>query len=212
MQRDRSPVKLFYWILERTLLPPLRRWRVNPSGVTLAGLVVSALAGAAFPVSPPLAALLAVVAGLCDALDGMWARSSGQASSKGAFFDSVLDRYGEACLLIGVWGYLTLKTPFARIGSVAVLAALVGAMMVSYTRARGEGLGVSFDGGHFTRDERLLILVAGGLCDPLAPGLVMLLTVIVLAVGANAAAVYRLWRISDRLAAVNRPARSGEPE
>jgi CDP-diacylglycerol--glycerol-3-phosphate 3-phosphatidyltransferase len=85
-----------------------------------------------------------------------------------------------------------------------VFAALIGSIMVSYTRARGESLSVSFDGGLFTRPERLLLLAVGSLINPFAPGLILFVTVTILAFGANVTAIYRFWIISKRLAQTDR--------
>jgi len=168
--------------------------------LTFTGLALSALAGLSYLLSPVLAGFLALTAGLCDALDGLMARSLGTAGPQGAFLDSVLDRYGESFLLIGVWAYLSRFPSYATWGALTVWAALVGSFMVSYTRARGEGLAVSFQGGIFTREGRLILLIIGSWFDPLAPGLILLLTAAALAVGANLTAVHRFVRISRRLA------------
>lgn len=212
MRRDLAPVRLLYGFMERFLLPLLKRWGVTPAGLTSAGLVFSIMAALAYLISPVLAGILALIGGLCDTADGFWARKSGTASLKGAFLDSVLDRYAEFCLLIGVWAYLSHFPGYAGIGTLTVFLALVGSFMVSYTRARGESLAVSFKGGVFTREERLLTLVAGSLADPLAPGLILLLTAAVLAVGANLTAIYRFRCIINRLPVSDLPASPTEPD
>lgn len=181
-------------------MPLLVKGGVTPTKLTVGGLIISALAGLAYLVSPVWAGILAGVGGMCDTLDGFLARRTGQAGARGAFLDSVLDRYGESFLFFGIWGYFVQTETFAVSGTIAVFTALIGSYMVSYTRARGEGLAVVFKGGRFTREERLLALIIGSLADPLAPGLVLLFVVVVIAIGANLTALYRFTSIIKRLA------------
>lgn len=200
MRRDLAVVRWSYTLLELVLAPLLRKLGATPASLTVAGLVFSALAGLSYLVSPVLAGCLALIGGICDFSDGYWARTLGMESPQGAFLDSVLDRVGESFLLVGIWAYLNRDPRFATAGALLVFAALIGSFLVSYTRARGEGLAAPFKGGVCLREERLLILVVGSLADPLAPGLVLLLTVAVLALGATLTALYRFRGIYRRLA------------
>jgi CDP-diacylglycerol--glycerol-3-phosphate 3-phosphatidyltransferase len=200
MRRDLAPVRWSYTLLELVLAPLLRKLGATPAALTVAGLVFSAMAGLSYLVSPILAGCLALVGGLCDFSDGFWARTVGMESPRGAFLDSVLDRVGESFLLVGIWAYLNRDPRYATIGALLVFAALIASFLVSYTRARGEGLAAPFKGGVFLREERLLILVIGSLADPLAPGLILLLTVALLAIGATLTALYRFRGIYRQLA------------
>ena len=124
-----------------------------------------------------------MLAGLCDILDGELARRAGLASRFGAFLDSTLDRLSEALVLLGILGFylrnlyalvlhperalLQISTgleplTWAVVAFTAALA-LVGSFMVSYTRARAEGLGLDCKVGWFERPERLVLLVVAGL-------------------------------------------------
>ncbi len=164
--------------------------RIRPNQLTVLGLCCSAASAAAFAVDRQRwGGVLLTVAGACDILDGALARASGQVSPFGAFLDSVLDRYSDLLVLAG------LLFLFVRLGRavdvVATLAALVGTVMVSYTRARAESIGVECKVGLMERGERLLILIAGALADLLVPA------VWVVAAGANATALHRIlhtWR------------------
>ncbi len=102
------------------------------------------------------AGALVLFAGLFDMLDGQVARVGKMSSSFGALFDSVLDRYSELFLFLGICYYLVahhylLSSLFAFIG-------LIGSMMVSYTRARAEGLGIQCKGGLMQRPERVVLI------------------------------------------------------
>ena len=100
------------------------------------------------------AAWIYVLAGVLDILDGRIARRTGRTSPAGALLDSVLDRWGEFFVLGGL--VFTLHT---TMGTLAVLICIAGSQMVSYTRARSEGLGVRGDGGSMQRAERIVGVV-----------------------------------------------------
>jgi len=171
---------------------------LRPDHLTWFGLVVSVSAGVAFALgSFRIGAALACLAGLCDILDGQIARASGTVSRFGAFLDSTLDRVAEACLLLGIAGYFVIQLvdmtmnpervaanlshglepiTYAVIGFLAMLA-LIGSFMVSYTRARAEGLGLECRVGWFERPERLILLIIAGFAGigPVMPWALLLL-------------------------------------
>ncbi len=166
------------------LVALLSRLGVHPDHLTIAGLVLSALSGFAFYLGHTrTGALMLLLAGLCDLLDGELARRAGLESRFGAFLDSTLDRLSEALVLLGILGFylrnlyalvlhpeqalLQISTgleplTWAVMAFTAALA-LVGSFMVSYTRARAEGLGLDCKVGWFERPERLVLLVMAGL-------------------------------------------------
>lgn len=102
---------------------------------------------------------LVLFAGLFDMLDGQVARLGNMSSTFGALYDSVLDRYSELILFLGICYYLVSHHYF--LSSLFAFIALMGSMMVSYTRARAEGLGVECKGGLMQRPERVVTI---GLC------------------------------------------------
>jgi CDP-diacylglycerol--glycerol-3-phosphate 3-phosphatidyltransferase len=164
--------------------------RLRPNQLSCLGLVASVLAAVAFALDRRRTGALALLlAGALDILDGAVARVSGQVSPFGAFLDSVLDRYSDLLVLAG------LVFLFARLGRpdavAAVLLALIGTVMVSYTRARAESIDVECRVGLMERGERMLVLIAGALLDLLVPA------IWIVALGANATAVHRIahtWR------------------
>lgn len=106
---------------------------------------------------------LILFAGLFDMLDGQVARLGNMSSKFGAFYDSVLDRYSEMFMFLGVCYYLVSHHYF--LSSLFAFIALIGSMMVSYTRARAEGLGIECKGGLMQRPERVVIMgVSALLC------------------------------------------------
>lgn len=102
------------------------------------------------------AGALILFAGLFDMLDGQVARLGNMSSTYGAMFDSVLDRYSEMILFLGICWYLVAHHYF--FSSLFAFIALIGSMMVSYTRARAEGLGVESKGGFMQRPERVVLI------------------------------------------------------
>ena len=100
-------------------------------------------------------------AGLFDMMDGQVARIGKMSSKYGALFDSVLDRYSELIVFFGICYYLILQGYF--FSSLFAFFALIGSMMVSYVRARAEGLGIECKGGFMQRPERVVITGLGAL-------------------------------------------------
>jgi phosphatidylglycerophosphate synthase len=107
------------------------------------------------------AGALILFAGLFDMLDGQVARLGGMGSRFGALFDSVLDRYSEMVLFFGICYYLIGHHYF--LSSIFAFIALIGSMMVSYVRARAEGLGIECKGGLMQRPERVVIISVSAL-------------------------------------------------
>ncbi len=138
----------------------LRRTRLTPDHLTIAGLVVAALAAVAIGLGWfALGLLLVVLAALPDLLDGALAKASNSSSQRGAFFDSVIDRVTDALLFGGVaWYFASEESPHLTILPMAV-ALMSG--VISYQRAKAESLGLSAKGGLMERAERIILLCLG---------------------------------------------------
>ncbi|UCE01533.1 MAG: CDP-alcohol phosphatidyltransferase family protein [Candidatus Latescibacterota bacterium] len=151
----------------RSLLSPivslLARAGVAPAAVTLSGLGIHVLCGIVIGAGHPAAGgILLLVAAACDALDGALARRTGRTSRFGAFLDSTVDRIDETVVLAGIAAYfLGRGTTVDAVWAVAVLIALAGSLITSYTRARAEGLGLECKVGIFERPERIVVTLAG---------------------------------------------------
>ena len=107
------------------------------------------------------AGALILFAGFFDMLDGQVARLGNMSTTFGALFDSVLDRYSEMIMFLGICYYLIAHHYF--FSSLAAFIALIGSMMVSYVRARSEGLGVQNKGGLMQRPERVILIAVSAL-------------------------------------------------
>jgi len=148
-------------------------------------------------------AAIMLAAGLCDILDGQLAREGRSETKFGALLDSTTDRYSEIFLFFGIATYLVRRGEWL-ISSILFFA-LAGSLMVSYVRARAEGLGEDCKVGFMQRPERLAGLAIGGLLGH--EGLVFVL--VVLAVTTNYTVIERLAYIRNKLN--NPPAPSPTP-
>lgn len=154
----------------RGLLSPAARLvadlGIPPAAITFLGLVLSVFAGWGIATGHFVrAGVLLVLAGLCDMIDGETARAGNSTTAFGAFLDSTVDRYSEIVVLLGALFHYTARTHGApEIGTVlAVFVALAGSLLVSYTRARAEAIGVECQVGLTERPERMVILILGAL-------------------------------------------------
>ncbi len=149
--------------------------RISPNAFTYIGLVFSIgaalLFGYAAGESQPrlfrYAALVILLAGFLDMLDGQVARASDRATVFGAFLDSVLDRYSDAALFFGLLVYYARANRFFYVVLTAVV--MISSVMVSYTRARAESLIGTCKVGFMERPERLVLIIIGGMFNRMAP-------------------------------------------
>ncbi len=135
---------------------------------------------------------------LLDAVDGALARATGGETAFGSFLDSTLDRAAEAILYMGVAAYyLGGSAPTWPV--IAALVALAGSFMVSYTRARAEGIGLTAAIGLAPRPERIVLIVAGLILAGLGidVALVAVLWIIgILTVATTAQRIWHVWRLT----------------
>jgi len=201
------------WVLgpwERALV----RWRVSPNALTFASFLVACVAAVCFALGNfGAGGWLYLLTGILDILDGRIARATGKVSKGGAFFDSVMDRYAELVVFGG------LAVFYRQSWAIYVaLAAGLGSVMVSYTRARGEALGVQVNIGTMQRPERLFYLgVISGLSPivetlfghgTLPPFVPVVVALGLLAASANVTAVRRISHTLARLDGRSQPPRT----
>lgn len=159
---------------------------VPPNVITITGFVIQATS--VYFICDGrlvLAGILILVGGSMDMVDGELARRRGIISKFGAFFDSFFDRYSDTVVLLGFLYYFSTKGEILY--TILTGVAIVGAMMVSYARARAEGLGVECKTGVFERTERLLTIVVGALFG----GVVLKVAFWILAIGSHLTSVQR---------------------
>jgi CDP-diacylglycerol--glycerol-3-phosphate 3-phosphatidyltransferase len=163
------------------------RNRVHPNVLTVLGFFISCCA--AYFVSRGslrLGGFLILLGGTFDVFDGGVARATGMSSPFGSFFDSSLDRFAEIAISLGFLIYFLEKSDPTT--AYIIMLALGGALMVSYTRARAEALGLTCKVGFFQRPERILLLGLGSLLGDIAVKIALW----ILAVFSNFTAVQRM--------------------
>jgi CDP-diacylglycerol--glycerol-3-phosphate 3-phosphatidyltransferase len=192
--------------LARVLDPVARallRAGISPDAVTIAGTVGVVVAAVGFAARGQLliATVLATLSALTDLIDGAMARARGTTSRFGAFLDSTMDRVADGAIFASLAYWLA--TTGQHLAAVAALLALVAGQLVSYVRARAEGLGLTADVGLMERTERLVLVGIGGLLTGfgLKQGLPVVLWVLavlsLVTVGQRIVHVYRQARASS---------------
>jgi CDP-diacylglycerol--glycerol-3-phosphate 3-phosphatidyltransferase len=152
----------------------LTRTRVTPNALTAAGVTLCGLASILVYFEYRnellffwLGAVVFVIGSILDILDGALARAGGKATPFGAFVDSTTDRISEALMLGAI--ALVLTRDGSELGVALTVAAIAGSLLVSYTRARAEALGIRGDVGIGSRAERVVVITAGLVLAPWVP-------------------------------------------
>jgi len=162
------------------------RTGLSPNTVTVIGLLLMLLVGLVLSQGYfQVGGGLLILAAIFDAIDGAMARLYNRATRFGAFFDSTLDRFAEAAVFLGILVYFEQQGSSTQV--ILAYVTIVGSLMVSYTRARAEGIGLSIKGGFLTRLERMLILIVGLLLN------LPTVALIILAPLTNFTALQRMW-------------------
>src|SRR3954454_3262422 len=179
----------------RLIVRGLALSKINPNVLTFFGLLINIVAASFLATGRfRTAGLVIIFAGLFDMVDGRVARATNQVTRFGGFFDSVLDRYSDLALLVGLLVYYgTINRPFYVVLTAIVMMASV---MISYTRARAENTIPTCKVGFMERPERIVLLIIGALADRMAPVLW------VIAILGNLTVIHRMlftWQEAKRL-------------
>jgi CDP-diacylglycerol--glycerol-3-phosphate 3-phosphatidyltransferase len=170
----------------------LDRLGIHPNFLTILGvaghLLAAGLIGLGFFI---LGALLLILFGLFDALDGALARYQQNTSDFGAFLDSVCDRFSEGIIFVGLFYFFASRSLILE--SFLVIISILGALLVSYVRARAEAVGVVPTIGIMTRLERYIVLVVALLLDKIEIGLVVIAVLSIFTIG------QRIWFVHRQL-------------
>lgn len=194
-----------YPIIE-PLTQALIRWKIHPNAITTSGFVTTVVG--AFLYSQDhvrWAGVFVLLGGAHDIFDGRVARLRGMESKFGAFYDSVLDRISEVALYIGLLTlYNQYQQSIADIGMIyAIMLAMAGSMMISYSRAKAEALGIDCNVGFMQRAERVVFLGFGSLIFGLAwDGMVLSGVIVIVAVLTNVTAFHRIYWVYKQAAGV----------
>ncbi len=183
--------------------------RIHPHVITFSGLAISILAFDFFRLGRFFwGGVMVALSGLCDVLDGKLARETNRMSKFGALMDSTIDRYSEVIMFLGLAVYF--RQTHVHIAYLIILA-IAGSFMVSYTRARAEGLGIECKVGLMQRPERITYLALGSLVGSVFMTLgwtktgtyVVLGSVWFIAIFANITVIQRVVHIRNELKKLN---------
>jgi CDP-diacylglycerol--glycerol-3-phosphate 3-phosphatidyltransferase len=165
---------------------------VHPDVLTLLGVVIVAIAGVVAAHGELFwAAVLIMVGGSFDALDGAVARAMKRDGKFGALWDSTLDRYSDAFIFMGLAVHFSRQDD--EVGLLLAMVTLLGALLVSYVRARASGLKVDCEVGLFTRMERVFLILAMLISGYVKLGLW------ILAIGTHLTVAQRVWHVRRTL-------------
>src|SRR3954453_10230294 len=184
----------FGWVIEK-IVWALALSKIHPNALTFIGLLINIWAAWLFAGGQMFwAGVVVVGASVFDMVDGRVARATSQVTKFGGFFDSVLDRYSDLALYMGLLVYYASINRFFYIVLTAI--AMTGSVMVSYTRARAENSIPKCKVGFLERPERIVLIMIGALFNLMAPVLW------VIAVLSNWTVVHRMiytWQEATRL-------------
>lgn len=176
--------------LDKPLSPILKNLNVNPNAVTVAGFVITTFAAIILPQNLMLGGILILAGGIFDMLDGVIARINGRTTNFGAFLDSVLDRYSDSFLLLGFSWYF-LKDNLIP-GMFLSSGTMIGALIISYAKARAEGLGSECHTGVMERPERIILMAFGAITGWVLPVMWLMLVFTHITVIQR---IYHVWKV-----------------
>ena len=195
------------WVKEagRAILAPIVRMamalHLTPNTITVIGLGITLVASMLVANGMLLVGAAILTAGsLLDAVDGALARAQGGGTAFGSFLDSTLDRASEAILFIGIGAWLLANLADPTWPVLALMVALAGSFLVSYSHARAQGIGLAANVGLAPRTERLVLVIAGvalaglGFTIGLIGAVVILATLTVVTVLQR---IRHVWRLSQ---------------
>src|SRR5580704_9189343 len=161
-------IGLFFGRIIQAIVSALALSRVHPNVLTFIGLLINIWAAFLFAAGRFTAALVVVIgAGLFDMVDGRVARETNRVTRFGGFFDSVLDRYSDLALLVGLLVYYASINRYFYVVLTAIV--MTGTVLISYTRARAENTIRKCKIGFLERPERVVLIIIGALANRMAP-------------------------------------------
>jgi CDP-diacylglycerol--glycerol-3-phosphate 3-phosphatidyltransferase len=209
-----KPVERVFYTVTRPIVDSLIRAGVAPNAITTVGTLLVVASAAAFGLGQVrMGGLLYLVSGIVDTLDGAVARANDRVTRFGAFYDSTLDRVGDGATFMGI-GVFYLRAPpgsvaYRDLAIVISMAAIIASLLVSYARARAEGLGIDCKVGLAQRAERIVLLGVPTVLVGAGPdGLVLFWIMAILALASVITVVQRVvyvYRVSEGTGAPDAP-------
>jgi phosphatidylglycerophosphate synthase len=170
--------------LDKPFSPLARRITVSPNVLTITGFLITIIASLFIPFSPLVGGILILIGGFFDMLDGIVARVNDKKTEFGALLDSTLDRYSDSIIFVSIaWYFFNFNN---LTGVIFTIISLVGAFLISYVRARAEGINIRCNVGLLERPERIVLIAFGCIMD------LLLIIVILLSVLSHLTAIQRI--------------------
>lgn len=179
--------------LDKPFASIARRMNINPNIITVTGFLITGLAAITIPKNLLTAGILILCGGFFDMFDGVIARVNNRTTNFGAFLDSVLDRYSDSFLLFGFLVYFY-KTGMDT-GMFLSIGTLIGALIISYAKARAEGLGEDCQTGLMERPERVLLMAFAAITGLVLPIMWIMLILTHVTVIQR---IYHVWKLMKR--------------
>jgi CDP-diacylglycerol---glycerol-3-phosphate 3-phosphatidyltransferase len=190
------------WVKEagRAILAPVVRLamalHLTPNTITVIGLLITILASVLVANDALLVGAAILTAGsLLDAVDGALARAQNSGTAFGSFLDSTLDRAGEGVLYIGIGAWMLVHLPQPVLPMLALMIALAGSFLVSYSHARAQGIGLAANVGLAPRTERLVLVIAGVALAGLGFVIGLIGALVLIAALTVATVIQRIWHV-----------------
>ncbi len=181
---------IFGHFLDTPLSSMAKKIPLNPNTITVMGFMLTIAASLILAHNLFWGGIMILFSGLFDILDGIVARTNNKSSQFGAFLDSVLDRYSDSFLFLGLAWYFLKADSITGVS--LSLGAMVGALLISYTRARAEGLGKDCKVGLMERPERVILMAFGALTGWILPVMWIMLVLTHVTVVQR---IYHVWKI-----------------
>jgi phosphatidylglycerophosphate synthase len=183
--------------LDKPLAPVAKQIPISPNVLSFTGFAVTIAAAIAIQFDLMAGGLLILLGGAFDVFDGIVARTHGKDTKFGALLDSTLDRYSDAAIFLAImWLFLKQNNLTGFLFSVG---SLLGAILISYVRARAEGLGFDCNVGLIERPERIILLAAGCVAGWIFPVMIVLFVFSHITVIQRVVYVYKRQAMGNRL-------------
>lgn len=182
---------------------------VNPNALTTLGVIFNIVGAIFFALSYlRVGGMFVVFGAVCDTIDGRIATHGNKKTKFGALYDSVMDRYSEIIMFFGIAVHFVREDSYWT--SVAIFAAVGGSVMVSYVRARAEGLGLECNVGMMQRAERITYISVGAIIGdlPYVHEIFLMAAIWIIAILANYTAIQRMFHLYEATAEERKPKKS----
>lgn len=149
--------------LDKPFSPLAKKITISPNVLTVIGFLITVVASLFIPFNLMIGGILIILGGFFDMLDGIVARVNGKKTEFGALLDSTLDRYSDSIIFISIAWYFFDSNNLT--GVIFTIISLVGAFLISYVRARAEGINIKCNVGLLERPERIVLIAFGCIMD-----------------------------------------------